>query len=188
MEKHQLSIEGYYAQKARLKKLVEVDQPANIEALKDARAQGDLSENAEYDVAREEQARIAAEIKETQDIIKNAEILVTEEEYEDVKKSLQNAENANDKDKVSEIKEILEKVKVVSKNNIGKKITVKYLDDNEEDSFLLVGSSLESDPANGKISKESPLGKAVLNANKGEEVKVKPDSGIDFIVKIIDIK
>lgn len=154
MNKHQLTKEGYEIILAKLNKLKDEDRPRVIEALKDARAQGDLSENAEYDAARDEQARIENEIKELEEIIKSAVII---EENE-------------------------------SSDNVGKTITVVYVDDNEEDTFSLVSSSLESDPFNGKISKESPLGKAVFEANVGDVVNVKTESGAEFKVKVKNIK
>ena len=154
MNKHQLTKEGYEIILSKLNKLKDEDRPRVIEALKDARAQGDLSENAEYDAARDEQARIENEIKELEEIIKSAVII---------------EENQ-------------------SSDNVGKTITVLYVDDEEEDTFSLVSSSLESDPFNGKISKESPLGKAVFEANVGDVVNVKTESGSEFKVKVINIK
>ena len=152
--KHQFTSEGLANIKARLKKLREVDAPRNLEDLKEARAQGDLSENAEYDAAREEQARIDTEIKELEDIIRNAVVIEDE----------------------------------VHTSNIGKLITIVYEDDESTEEFLLVSSSLEADPMQGKISKESPLGKAVFEANIGSKVVVKPESGDDFVVLIKNIK
>ena len=76
----------------------------------------------------------------------------------------------------------------VHASNIGKMITVVYEDDESTEEFLLVSSSLEADPMQGKISKESPLGKAVLEANIGSKVIVKPESGDDFVVLIKNIK
>ena len=73
--KHQLTIEGLEKCKVELNKLKTVDRPRIIEALKDARAQGDLSENAEYDAARDEQAHIEARIKELESIIKNSDVI-----------------------------------------------------------------------------------------------------------------
>jgi transcription elongation factor GreA len=70
-QKHQLTIEGLEKLKAELNKLETVDRQKNIEDLKEARAQGDLSENAEYDAARAEQARIEARVTEIKAIIKN---------------------------------------------------------------------------------------------------------------------
>ena len=62
-----LTQEGYDQLVAELNHLIDVDRPQNIEALKEARAQGDLSENADYDAARDEQARIEGRISEIQD-------------------------------------------------------------------------------------------------------------------------
>ena len=73
--KHQLTVEGLEKCKIELDKLKTVDRPRIIEALKEARAQGDLSENAEYDAARDEQARIEARIKELEGIIKNSDVI-----------------------------------------------------------------------------------------------------------------
>ena len=70
-----LTQEGYDQLVEELNHLIDVDRPKNIEALKEARAQGDLSENADYDAARDEQARIAARINEIQDTLKNYEII-----------------------------------------------------------------------------------------------------------------
>ena len=151
----QLTKEGYAIIAAKLQNLKDVERPRVIEALKDARAQGDLSENAEYDAARDEQARIENEIKELEAILKSAVII----------------------DETA-----------VNNNNIGKTLTVKYLDTNEEEVFSLVSDSLEADPFNGKISKESPLGKAVLEAKVGEEITVKIDSDREFKVAILNIK
>lgn len=73
--KHQITAEGLEKYKAELEQLQTVDRAKNIEALKEARAQGDLSENAEYDAARDEQARIENRIKELEQIIKNAIVI-----------------------------------------------------------------------------------------------------------------
>lgn len=72
---NQLTEEGLKNLKSELERLKDVDRLRNLEALKDARAQGDLSENADYDSAREEQARIEARIKEIESILKNYEII-----------------------------------------------------------------------------------------------------------------
>ena len=73
--KHQLTKAGLEEHKRELEKLKNEDRVRNIEALKDARAQGDLSENADYDAARDEQARIENRIKELENIIKNAVLI-----------------------------------------------------------------------------------------------------------------
>lgn len=72
---YQLTQEGYDNLKAELKLLVDVKRDENLEALKEARAQGDLSENADYDAARTEQARIEGRIAEIENILKYAKII-----------------------------------------------------------------------------------------------------------------
>lgn len=150
-QKHQLTIEGLEKLKAELEKLLNVDRPKNIEDLKEARAQGDLSENAEYDAARAEQARIEARISEVQAIIKNHEI-----------------------------------IDGASSSNLGKKVTVYFEDTEEEEEYTLVGS-LESDPLDGKISNESPLGVNILKAKVGDRILIKTDSD-EFYIVVKNIK
>jgi len=69
--KYQLTQAGLDALTQELDQLKTVDRDQNLEALKEARAQGDLSENADYDAAREEQARIEGRIKEIENVLKN---------------------------------------------------------------------------------------------------------------------
>ena len=71
----ELTVEGKEKLEAELDELKNVKRPENVEALKDARALGDLSENAEYDAARNEQAVIEARIKELEMILENATII-----------------------------------------------------------------------------------------------------------------
>ncbi len=72
---YKLTEQGFKDLTDELERLKEVDRKRNLEALKEARAQGDLSENADYDAARDEQARIEARIKEVEGILKNYEII-----------------------------------------------------------------------------------------------------------------
>ena len=71
----ELTIEGKAKLEAELDELINVRRPENVEALKEARALGDLSENAEYDAARNEQAIIESRIKELEKILENATII-----------------------------------------------------------------------------------------------------------------
>lgn len=73
--KHQLTLEGFRKLEKELEDLKNVERGRIIESLKEARAQGDLSENADYDAARDEQARLEARITELEGIIKNVEII-----------------------------------------------------------------------------------------------------------------
>jgi len=141
---------------AELKKELDVlkleKRPEVIAALKDARAQGDLSENAEYDAARNEQAQIESKIKELETMIESAVI----------------------------IKEI--STDVVS---IGTKVTIKYIEDDEEEEYSIVGSQ-EADPFNNKISNVSPIAKAIMGKRAGDKVLVDSPNG-KYEVEIIKI-
>jgi transcription elongation factor GreA len=76
MEKtYKLTQQGVLDLQNEFETLKTVDRKTNLEALKDARAQGDLSENADYDAARDDQARIEARIKEIDGILKDYEII-----------------------------------------------------------------------------------------------------------------
>lgn len=75
MEKAKLTQQGLQDLQNELERLKTVDRKANLEALKEARAQGDLSENADYDAARDEQANIEGRIKEIEGILKNYELI-----------------------------------------------------------------------------------------------------------------
>ena len=77
---YQLTQEGVDNLKNELAHLKDVKRGENLEALKEARAQGDLSENADYDAARNEQARIEARIAEIENIIKNVKIIKANQE------------------------------------------------------------------------------------------------------------
>lgn len=125
------------------------------EKIKEAREQGDLSENAEYDAAKDEQRDIEARIEEIEKILKNAEVVV-EDEVD------------------------LEKI------NVG--CTVKVLDKefDEEMEFKLVGSS-EANSLQGKISNESPVGKALIGAKVGDEVSVETQAGT-MVYKVLGIQ
>lgn len=78
-EKIFVTQEGLDELRAELENLVHVVRPQVIVELQEARAQGDLSENADYDAARDHQARVAARIKELEALIKNAQIITEEQ-------------------------------------------------------------------------------------------------------------
>lgn len=138
-----LTNEGLDDLKKELEDLKLVRRPAVIEALKEARALGDLSENAEYDAARNEQSYVENRIKEIEAMIEHVVLI----------------ENANT-DKVS----------------IGSKVTIEYVDDQENEEYSIVGST-EADPFSNKISNESPIAQAILNKKVGEVVTVASPNG-----------
>lgn len=147
-----LTEEGLAELKNELDELKLVKRPEIISALKDARAQGDLSENAEYDAARTEQAIVESRIKELEVMLENAVIIT----------------------KVN--------TDVVS---LGTKVTLEYIDDDEEEEYSIVGSK-EADPFTNKISNESPIAKAIMGLKVGEIVSVDSPNG-KYDVKIIAI-
>ena len=122
--------------------------------IKEAREQGDLSENAEYDAAKDEQRDIEARIEEIEKILKNAEVVVEDEV---------------DSDKI----------------NIGCTVKVFDITFDEEMEFKLVGST-EANSLEGKISNESPVGKALIGAKVGETVQVESPDGFSRY-KILEI-
>lgn len=123
--------------------------------IKEAREQGDLSENAEYDAAKDEQRDIEARIEEIEKILKNVEVVV-EDEVDD------------------------------GKISVGCKVRVLDMEYDEEMEFQLVGST-EANSLQGKISNESPVGKALIGARKGELVDVEMgDSVMQYRVLSIE--
>lgn len=116
------------------------------EQIKVARGFGDLSENSEYDEAKNEQGKLYSRIAELEEIIKHA-VVVTGDSYA--------------ADEVSP----------------GCRFIVKDLEEDEEEEYHFVGSQ-EADPMDGKISDESPFGKAMLGKKVGDVVEVEAPIGI----------
>ena len=138
-KKNILTYEGLKALEDELHELKVNRRREVAQKIKEAREQGDLSENAEYDAAKEEQRDIELRIEEIDKILKNAEVV-----------------DDNDGDS--------------SVINVGCTVTIKYLEFNEEMEYKIVGST-EADSLKGKISNESPVGKALIGAQKGEDRK-----------------
>ena len=113
--------------------------------IKEAREQGDLSENAEYDAAKDEQRDIETRIEEIEKILKNVEVVVEDEV---------------DVDKI----------------NVGCTVKVYDVEYDEEMEFKIVGSS-EANSLQGKISNESPVGKALIGRSVGDTVQVETQAG-----------
>lgn len=123
--------------------------------LKEARAQGDLSENAEYDSAKDEQRDNEARIEELEAILKNVEV-VADDDVE------------------------------VDKVNVGCTVTVLDVEENEEVVYKIVGST-EADSLKGKISNESPVGRALIGAVVGAVISVETPGGV-FDYKVLAIE
>ena len=138
-KKNILTYEGLRKYEDELHELKVVKRKEVAQKIKEAREQGDLSENAEYDAAKDEQRDIEARIEELEKILKNAEVVVEEEV---------------DLDKIS----------------VGCQIKIVDLEDNSELTYKIVGST-EANSLKGKISNESPVGKALIGKKVGDTVE-----------------
>ena len=150
-----LTYTGLRALEAELEELKVVRRKEVAQKIKEAREQGDLSENAEYDAAKDEQRDIEARIEEIEKILKNADV-VDEEEV--------------DLDKIS----------------VGCTVLLYDEEFEEEVEYKIVGST-EANSLAGKISNESPLGKALLGKGVGDEIVVEAQAGtMEYKVLKID--
>lgn len=144
-----LTLEGIEELKTELKGLTAQRGPI-AERIKTAREFGDLSENAEYSSARQEQERVEGRIGEIENILQNVEII--------------------------------KKPKGDSKVHLGSKVTLK---NGDTKTFQVVGT-VEADPLNGKISDESPIGRALLGKKVSDEVEIRTPAEITTY-KIVEI-
>lgn len=125
------------------------------EKIKVARGYGDLSENSEYDEAKNEQAKLEARIVELEAMLKNVEIIA---EHKGAHKTVM----------------------------VGSNVKVYDIEFEEELNFMIVGSA-EADPENGKLSDESPVGKALLGAEVGQTVTAHTEVGDEIEFKVLAI-
>ncbi|HEY6057532.1 MAG TPA: transcription elongation factor GreA [Candidatus Limnocylindrales bacterium] len=146
-----LSRDGYEKLRAELEEMTNVRRAEVARRIHDAKEHGDLTENAEYEDAKNEQAFVEGRIQSLEALIKNATIIDENHSTEHVQ--------------------------------IGSTVSVESEDGVEL--FTIVGSA-EARPADGKISNESPVGRALLGKKKGEKVLVRVPAG-DFTYKIVKI-
>lgn len=144
MEQVYLTVEGKKQLEEKLDEYKTVKRADVIKRIGLAREFGDLSENAEYDAAKEEQARIEYEIEQMEAKLRNCVII--------------------------------QKVDT-SKVNIGCFVELKNKTMGMDVKYKIVGST-ESNPIQGLISNESPVGSALLGKVVGEEVKVETPNGV----------
>ena len=145
-KKNILTYEGLRKYEEELHDLKVVKRKEVAQKIKEAREQGDLSENAEYDAAKDEQRDIEARIEELEKILKNAEVVVEDEV---------------DLDKI----------------NIGCQVKILDLEYDEELDYKIVGST-EANSLQGRISNESPLGRALIGSKVGDRVEVETQAGV----------
>ena len=141
-EKIVVTKEGYEELVNELDRYLHVVRQEVIAELQEARAQGDLSENADYDAARDRQARVEARIRDLEVMIANAQIIDEKES----KKSKRNVK-------------------------LGSTVTILDMDSNEEETYTIVGS-VEADPLNGKLSNLTPLAMSILDSKVGDTCTV----------------
>ena len=150
-----LTQEGYDKLEEEVEFLKTVRRKEVAERIKVAISFGDLSENAEYDEAKNEQAQVEERIMKLENMIRKA-VIIDESSID---------------------------VNVVT---IGSIVKVNDVEFDEEVEYTIVGSA-EADPYDGKISNESPVGKALLGRTVGDEVDVQvPDGTAKF--KILEIR
>ena len=146
MERVPMLAEGYEKLTADLKALRQ-ERPKIVDAIEEARAHGDLSENAEYHAAKERQGQVEAQIAEIEDRVSRAQII----------------------DPAS-----------LSGDRVVFGATVTVLDDNEKKQRYQIVGMTEADARQGRISYDSPLGRALIGKTVGEEVEVTVPSGDRF--------
>ena len=154
-KKNILTYEGLRKYEDELHELKVNKRQEVAQKIKEAREQGDLSENAEYDAAKDEQRDIETRIEEIEKILKNVEVVVEDEV---------------DVDKI----------------NVGCTVKVYDVEYDEEMEFKIVGSS-EANSLQGKISNESPVGKALIGRSVGDTVQVETQAG-EIAYKVLGIE
>ena len=133
--------------KEELNYLKTVREREVADQIKEARSFGDLSENSEYDEAKNEQGRLYSRIAEIENVLGNYS-LIDEEDA------------PSDEDTV----------------RLGSRILVMDIEFQEKESYQIVGSQ-EADPMNGRISEESPFGRVLLGKREGDDVVVEAPAG-----------
>lgn len=146
MEKVPMLAEGYERLTADLKVLRE-ERPKIVEAIEEARAHGDLSENAEYHAAKERQGQVEAQIAEIEDKVSRAQIIDPT---------------------------------TLSGDKIIFGATVTLLDENDKPVRYQICGQTEADANKGRISYNSPLARALIGKQVGDEIEVTVPSGEKF--------
>ena len=154
-----LTAEGLVKLEAELEELRTVKRLENEERLKEAISHGDLSENSEYDSAKDEQARIEGRILELEQMVKTAKVI------DNTKKR---------------------KTKVELGATVFIEDMAPEFEEDREQSYTIIGTT-EADPFSGRISNESPIGMAIMGKKVGPVVTVRTPLG-DHQYKILKIK
>lgn len=149
MDKVPMTPAGYQRLSEELRRLKSEERPSVIRAISEARAHGDISENAEYHAAKEKQAFIEGRIAELEDKTSRSEII--------------------------------DPVKMAGTSSIKFGATVRVIDeDSEEESVFQIVGADESDIDNGRISITSPMARALIGKEAGDQIEVNAPSGSRF--------
>jgi len=153
MDKVPMLAEGYEQLTTELKAL-RAERPKIVDAIEEARAHGDLSENAEYHAAKERQGQVEAMIGDIESKVTRAQIIDPT---------------------------------TLSGDKVVFGATVSLLDEDDKPIKYQIVGETEADAASGRISYSSPIGRALIGKNKGEEFEVTVPSGDKFyLIKKID--
>lgn len=152
-DKYPMTPQGHAALKAELDQLRKVERMKIVQEIEEARAHGDLKENAEYHAARERQGFVVARMRVVEDQIARAEVIDP--------KSLSG-----------------------SRVKFGATVVLED-EDGEEKRYRIVGSE-EADVGKGSISVTSPVARALINREVGDEVRVKAPGG-ERVYEIVDV-
>jgi transcription elongation factor GreA len=146
---------GHKALLSKLKYLKQVERPNIVAAIEEARGHGDISENAEYDMAKERQHQISQQIKELEHKLSLAHVI--------------------DPKGISSERVVF-----------GATVTLEDMDNDEHVTYTIVGAD-EADISSGKLSIESPVARALIGKEEGEEVKVATPKG-QRTYEIVEVK
>ncbi len=150
---YKLTKDRFDALQEELHYLKTVREKEVADQIKEARSFGDLSENSEYDEAKNEQGKLYSRIAELEDVLSKAEII------KETKRS--------------------------SKVDTGRRVILRDTETGETEEYQIVGSQ-EANPVLGRISDESPIGRALIGHRVGDEVLVQaPAAELKFIIEEI---
>jgi transcription elongation factor GreA len=154
MERFPITREGYKRLRAELQRLEQQERPQVIQAISEAREHGDISENAEFEAAKERQALVEGKINDLHNKLGQCEVVEVENDSSD---------------------------RVI----FGTTVDLEDLDSGEEVRYRLVGP-YEADLAQGTISVTSPIGRALIGKEPGDDVKVRTPGGTKNL-EIVDV-
>lgn len=132
-----------------------VVRPKAIEAVKEARAQGDLSENFEYHAAKKDKNKNESRIRYLEKILKTATVIYDESKDDEI--------------------------------GLNKTVEIYFEEDDETEKFKIV-STMRGDSVKGRISNESPIGKALMKHKVGDRVEIKVNDNYSYYVVVKSIE